>query len=79
LGADRVNISTSYTVKLAPCVEEPLCTVARNTGTHPGYLLLHTGVMLHTSGDISPGTIILTKGNIVSSKVTHNIAGLTRE
>ena len=59
LGTDGVNISPSDTVKLAPGVEEPLCTVAGYAGACSGYLLFHTRVVLYAPGDVSPGPIIL--------------------
>ena len=54
-----VNIWTIDTVKLASLVEESLCTVARYTGTCAWNLLIYTRIMLYTSGNISPGTILL--------------------
>jgi len=79
LGADRVNISSSHAVELATSVEEPLCTISRNTGAHTRDLLLDTRVMLNTTGDICPGPIILTQGDIISPKITDNIASLSRK
>jgi len=60
LGTDGVNISSSHAVELATSVEEPLCTIPRNTRADTGDLLLDTRVMLNTPGDICPGPIILT-------------------
>ena len=49
----------SHAVEPAPGVEEALGAVAGDGGTGAGDLLVHPGVMLNTSGDVSPGPVLL--------------------
>ena len=49
----------SHAVEPAAGVEEALGAVAGDGGTGAGDLLVHPGVMLNTSGDVSPGPVLL--------------------
>ncbi len=50
---------TCDAVKLASVVEETLGAVARDTGAHPGHLVVHAGLVLNTPRDVSPGSVLL--------------------
>jgi len=77
--AERVDILSSGAVKSTPGVDEPLGAVTGDGGTESWDLLVHSWIMLDTAGDVCPGPVILAQWNVVSTKITHDIARLARK
>jgi len=76
-GAERINVRAGDTIKSASLIEETLCTITRDAGTCAGNLFVYTRVVFDATGNIRPGSILLTQRNIISAKITNNIATLS--
>jgi len=77
--AQRVDILSSGAVKSTSSIEESLRTVTRDGGAGPRDLLVHSWIMFNAAGDVCPGPVILAQWYVVSTKLTDNIARLTRK
>jgi len=77
--AQRVDILSSGAVKSTSCIQESLGAVTWDGGAGPRDLFVHSWIMFNTAGDVCPGPVILAQWNVVSTKLTDNIARLTRE
>jgi len=75
--AEGINIRAVDTIKSASMIEETLCTISRDAGACSGNLFVHARIVLDASGNIRPGSILLTQWDIISAKITHNIATLS--
>ena len=55
-------------IKFAKCASGRIRAVARNSRAKPGYLLFKSGLMFNTSWNVTPCSIGLTFGYIITSK-----------
>jgi len=75
--ANGINISPSWAVKPASAIEKSSGTITGDAGAKSGNLLLHSGFVLNTPRDVRPRSVVLTKGDIVSSSLTDHLARLS--
>lgn len=69
-----INISPSCAVKPASAVKKSSGAITGDSGTKSGDLLFHSGFVLHTTRDVRPRSVVLAKGDIVSTSLTNNLA-----
>jgi len=75
--ANGINISPSWAVKPASAIEKSSGTITGDARAKSGNLLLHSGFVLNTPRDVRPRSVVLTKGDIVSSSLTDHLARLS--
>jgi len=75
--ANGINVSPSWAVKPASAIEKSSGTITGDAGAKSGNLLLHSGFVLNTPRDVRPRSVVLTKGDIVSSSLTDHLARLS--
>jgi len=69
-----INISSSCAVKPASAVKKSGGAITGDPGAKSGNLFLNSGFVLHTTRDVSPCSVVLTEGDIVSTSLTNNLA-----
>jgi len=69
-----INISSSCAVKPASAVKKSGGAITGDPGAKSGDLFLNSGFVLHTTRDVSPSSIVLAEGDIVSTSLTNNLA-----
>jgi len=74
-----INILPSCAVKPAAPMEKGSGTITGDSGAKSGDLLFHPRLVLNTTRDVRPRSIVLAEGDIVSTSRTDNLAGLPRE
>jgi len=74
-----INILPSCAVKPAAPMEKGSGTITGDSGAKSGDLLFHPRLVLNTTRDVRPCSIVLAEGDIVSTSRTDNLAGLPRE
>jgi len=72
--ANGINISPSCAVKPASAVKKSSGAITGDSGTKSRNLLFHSGFMLHATRDVRPCSVVLAKGDIVSTSLTNNLA-----
>jgi len=77
--AQRVDILSFGAVKSTSGIEESLGAVTWDGGAGARDLFVHSWIMFNAAGDVCPGPVILAQWNVVSTKITDNIARLTRK
>jgi len=74
-----INILPSCAVKPAAPMEKGSGTITGDSGAKSGDLLFHPRLVLNTTRDVRPCSIVLAEGDIVSTSRTDNLARLPRE
>jgi len=69
-----INISPSCAVKPASAVKKSSGAITGDSGTKSRDLFFHSGFMLHATRDVRPCSVVLAKGDIVSTSLTNNLA-----
>jgi len=69
-----INISSSCAVKPASAVKKSSGAITGDAGAKSGNLFFNSGFVLHTTRDVSPCSIVLAEGDIVSTSLTNNLA-----
>jgi len=72
--ANGINISPSCAVKPASAVKKSSGAITGDSGTKSRDLFFHSGFMLHATRDVRPRSVVLAKGDIVSTSLTNNLA-----
>jgi len=72
--ANGINISPSCAVKPASAVKKSSGAITGDSGTKSRNLLFHSGFMLHATRNVRPCSVVLAKGDIVSTSLTNNLA-----
>jgi len=72
--ANGINISPSCAVKPASAVKKSSGAITGDSGTKSRDLFFHSGFMLHATRNVRPRSVVLAKGDIVSTSLTNNLA-----
>jgi len=72
--ANGINISPSCAVKPASAVKKSSGAITGDSGTKSRDLFFHSGFMLHATRNVRPCSVVLAKGDIVSTSLTNNLA-----
>jgi len=72
--ANGINISPSCAVKPASAVKKSSGAITGDSGTKSRNLLFHSGFVLHATRNVRPCSVVLAKGDIVSTSLTNNLA-----